>query len=152
MMGYGRTDAPPVTQASDLAYYTFKRAADDIKELARQLGCKTVILGGARLGESSPLSLSFNAVPSQKAKFFGSTHHASLPKKGGAIVYRTALWHPTLVSHLFSVCTPYWAPTKTFTPMASVVETRMPDWDTSSTSRAARSRNASCPRRRSSSF
>ena len=46
MMGYGRTDAPETPQASDLAYYSFKRAADDIKELARQLGSETIILGG----------------------------------------------------------------------------------------------------------
>lgn len=29
-----------------LAFYTYKRAADDIKELARQLGVDTVVLGG----------------------------------------------------------------------------------------------------------
>ena len=46
IMGFGRTDAPRITQESDLAYYSFKRAADDIKELARQLGCETIILGG----------------------------------------------------------------------------------------------------------
>lgn len=46
LMGFGRTDAPQINQASDMAYYSFKRAADDIKELARQLGCETIILGG----------------------------------------------------------------------------------------------------------
>ena len=46
LMGFGRTDAPQTTQASDMAYYSFKRAAGDIKELARQLGCETIILGG----------------------------------------------------------------------------------------------------------
>ncbi len=49
-------------------------------------------------------------------------------KKGGAIAYRTALWHPELVSRLFAVCTPYWAPGNTYTPLESIVETRMPDW------------------------
>ena len=46
LMGFGRTDAPQINQASDMAYYSFKRAADDIKELARQLGCATIVLGG----------------------------------------------------------------------------------------------------------
>lgn len=46
LLGFGRTDAPQVNQPSDMAYYGFKRAADDIKELARQLGSGTIILGG----------------------------------------------------------------------------------------------------------
>lgn len=46
IIGYGRTDKPQITQPSDMAYYSFKRAADDIKELARHLGCETIILGG----------------------------------------------------------------------------------------------------------
>ncbi|KAI9773567.1 MAG: hypothetical protein M1840_006841 [Geoglossum simile] len=45
MMGYGRTDAPKVPPES-LALYGMKRAADDIKELAQQLGAHEIILGG----------------------------------------------------------------------------------------------------------
>lgn len=41
MMGYGGTDAP-----EDAKFYTFKRAADDMAALAKQLGCSTIILGG----------------------------------------------------------------------------------------------------------
>lgn len=52
----------------------------------------------------------------------------TVSEKGGAIAYRTALWYPELVSHLFSVCTPYWAPSKTYTPLEPIVETRMPNW------------------------
>ncbi|KAK3214251.1 hypothetical protein GRF29_28g2487914 [Pseudopithomyces chartarum] len=33
---------------------------------------------------------------------------------GGMIVYRTAQWHPELVTHLFSVCTPYTPPTEEY--------------------------------------
>lgn len=55
IMGFGRTDAPPITQPSDMAYYSFKRAADDIKELARQLGCETIILGGHDWVSLAPL-------------------------------------------------------------------------------------------------
>lgn len=41
---------------------------------------------------------------------------------GGAVVYRCALWYPQLVTHLFSVCTPYQRPTKTFVPTEGVLE------------------------------
>jgi pimeloyl-ACP methyl ester carboxylesterase len=41
MMGYGGTDAP-----DSPSFYTYKRAADDIAELARQLGVPQIILGG----------------------------------------------------------------------------------------------------------
>lgn len=45
MIGYGGTEAPRVPPAS-IELYSFKRAAEDIKELARQLGANKVILGG----------------------------------------------------------------------------------------------------------
>ncbi|KAH8801505.1 epoxide hydrolase [Xylogone sp. PMI_703] len=41
MMGYGGTEAP-----HDLKYYTYKRACDDMAELARQLGYSRILLGG----------------------------------------------------------------------------------------------------------
>ncbi|KAM5444208.1 hypothetical protein MferCBS31731_000725 [Microsporum ferrugineum] len=41
---------------------------------------------------------------------------------GGAVVYRIALYEPAFVTHLFSVCTPYWPPTKEFQPLEKVVE------------------------------
>ncbi|QDS74776.1 hypothetical protein FKW77_001705 [Venturia effusa] len=45
VMGYGGTDTPEVPPAS-ISLYTFKRASDDIAELARQLGAPNIILGG----------------------------------------------------------------------------------------------------------
>lgn len=42
MMGYGRTDSPRY----NLDNYTYKRAAADIAELARQMGLSRIILGG----------------------------------------------------------------------------------------------------------
>ena len=118
IMGFGRTDAPQINQASDMAYYGFKRAADDIKELARQLGCPTIILGGHDW--VSPLL----PPPFRQEPRFVLT----AGQQGGAIVYRTALWHPELVSHLFAVCTPYWAPAKTHAPLETLVATRLPNW------------------------
>ncbi|OCT53632.1 epoxide hydrolase [Cladophialophora carrionii] len=47
-IGYGRTDAPPFK----LQDYTYRRAADDIAELARQLGLSQIILGGHDWGGS----------------------------------------------------------------------------------------------------
>lgn len=96
MMGYGGTDAPRVPPSS-ISLYTFKRAADDMVELARQLGITKVILGGHDWG--------------------------------GAIVYRIALWHPELVTHLFSVCAPYWPPTRDFVSMETLVQSgRLPNF------------------------
>lgn len=41
---------------------------------------------------------------------------------GGAVVYRCALWHPELVTHLFSICTPFARPSRVFLPMDKVLE------------------------------
>jgi pimeloyl-ACP methyl ester carboxylesterase len=41
MMGYGGTDAP-----ESPTFYTYKRAADDIAGLAKQIGVSSIILGG----------------------------------------------------------------------------------------------------------
>ncbi|PGH36032.1 hypothetical protein GX50_01202 [[Emmonsia] crescens] len=44
-MGYGRTDAPEFSKET-ASRYGFKQCADDMKELARQLGTSRIILGG----------------------------------------------------------------------------------------------------------
>jgi soluble epoxide hydrolase / lipid-phosphate phosphatase len=77
-----------------LALYSLKRAADDIKELARILDTSTIILGGHDWG--------------------------------GSVVYRTIMYHPDLVSHAFSVCTPFFPVNKKWTPFEEVVRTRLP--------------------------
>ncbi|KAK8212116.1 epoxide hydrolase-like protein [Phyllosticta capitalensis] len=46
MMGYGGTDAPRVPPESNISFYGFKRASDDIAELARQLNAPQIVLGG----------------------------------------------------------------------------------------------------------
>lgn len=33
------------------------------------------------------------------------------------MAYRLALWHPRLVTHLFSICTPYFKPAKRYVPL-----------------------------------
>jgi soluble epoxide hydrolase / lipid-phosphate phosphatase len=43
------------------------------------------------------------------------------------VVWRVALWYPKLVSHLFSVCTPYMAPNKgPYIPLETIVEKYIP--------------------------
>lgn len=38
------------------------------------------------------------------------------------------MWHPTLITHIFSVCTPFWAPSKTYQSLESVTATRLPNF------------------------
>lgn len=44
---------------------------------------------------------------------------------GCAVVYRVALWYPELVSHLFTVCVPYYPPTSVWTTLEERVK-KMP--------------------------
>ncbi|KAL8690090.1 MAG: hypothetical protein Q9218_004389 [Villophora microphyllina] len=47
---------------------------------------------------------------------------------GGAVVYRIALWFPDFVTHLFSICTPYWAPTAHYVSVEKLVQSgKMPN-------------------------
>lgn len=48
--------------------------------------------------------------------------------KGGVVAYRVALWYPELVSHIFSVCTPYTPPDKRFVPLEDLVKTKLPNF------------------------
>ena len=47
---------------------------------------------------------------------------------GGAIVYRLAQYHPTLVKALFVICTPYNPPKPTYTPLPQLVATALPNF------------------------
>lgn len=48
--------------------------------------------------------------------------------RGGAIVTRVALWYPELVTHLFSVCTPFFRPSKEYVPLEELVNTKLPNF------------------------
>ncbi|EXJ89557.1 hypothetical protein A1O3_02624 [Capronia epimyces CBS 606.96] len=91
-IGYGRTEAPPFK----LQDYTYRRAADDLAELARQLGLTQIILGGHDWG--------------------------------GAIVYRVAQYYPQLIKAVFSICTPYFAPSNKYEPLGILVQKRLPNF------------------------
>lgn len=47
---------------------------------------------------------------------------------GGAIVYRVAQYYPDLVSHVFSICTPFFTPSAKYQPLHELVETRLPNF------------------------
>ena len=48
--------------------------------------------------------------------------------RGAAFAYRVALWHPELVSHLFTVCVPYPPPKEGYIPLETVVRTAAPNF------------------------
>lgn len=98
-------EAPRVPPES-IAFYSFKRVADDMKELARQLSVSKIILGGHDWWVTRILTARMR------------TELA----RGGAIAYRIALWYPQLVTHIFSICTPYTPPSKSFTSLEEIVK------------------------------
>ncbi|KAL5117634.1 hypothetical protein ACEQ8H_004527 [Pleosporales sp. CAS-2024a] len=47
---------------------------------------------------------------------------------GGFVVWRAAQWYPDLVSHVFSVCTPYTAPSKQYFSTEDLVRGQLPQF------------------------
>jgi hypothetical protein len=76
--------------------YGLKRASDDIAALAKEVGAPRIILGGHDWYAEFTLTLN---IP---------TSHVHV--RGGFVVWRAAQWYPDLISHVFSVCTPYTPP------------------------------------------
>jgi len=95
LMGFGGTACPRVPP-NPINLFGVKRAADDIAELARQLGAPKIILGGHDWG--------------------------------GFVVWRTAQWHPELVSHVFSICTTYTAPHEQYRSTEELVNGPLPQF------------------------
>ncbi|KAJ5770214.1 uncharacterized protein N7511_002265 [Penicillium nucicola] len=112
-LGYGRTDAP-----ADPEPYGHKSCAADIKALATHLGETKIILGGhdwhvSPFFLSQPIHLIFYTT-------------ANTCNRGAALAYRIALWHPDLVSHLFTVCVPYARPMEQEVQLEDLVRTAAP--------------------------
>ncbi|KAL1796314.1 hypothetical protein ACET3X_004854 [Alternaria dauci] len=47
---------------------------------------------------------------------------------GGAVVWRVAQWYPDLISHVFAVCTPYTAPSKTYVSTEDLANGPLPNF------------------------
>lgn len=52
----------------------------------------------------------------------------TLLRRGGFVVWRAAQWYPGLVSHVFSVCTPYTAPHKVYYSTEDLVKGQLPQF------------------------
>jgi soluble epoxide hydrolase/lipid-phosphate phosphatase len=48
--------------------------------------------------------------------------------RGGFVVWRAAQWYPDLVSHVFSVCTPYTAPHREYFSTEDLVKGQLPQF------------------------
>ncbi|CAK7270473.1 hypothetical protein SEPCBS119000_004109 [Sporothrix epigloea] len=99
MLGYGRTDAPASPQS-----YAYKSVCADLVALVDHVG----VVGGGYAGEAD-----------QHNRFFVGGHDW-----GGAVAWRMALWHSARLRGVFSVCTPYFAPSKNghFLPLAETAK------------------------------
>ena len=47
---------------------------------------------------------------------------------GGAVIFRIAQWHPDLVSHLFSVCTPYFKVHSEYLSTETIIQNGVPQF------------------------
>ncbi|KAH6888661.1 Alpha/Beta hydrolase protein [Thelonectria olida] len=74
-----------------LEEYTLKNIAADVNELARKF-----------VGEEGQIILGGH-------------------DWGGAAVWRVALWYPELIKAVFSVCTPFLPPSKSFVPLGAII-------------------------------
>lgn len=55
-----------------------------------------------------------------------STNHP--PKRGGFVIWRAAAHYPSLITHVFSVCTPYTAPHKEYLSTEALVKGPLPQF------------------------
>lgn len=82
----------------DLSLYSIKSVCDDLAELVRQV------------------------TPPPHEKIILGGHDW-----GGMVVWRFALWHPTLLRGVFSICTPYIGPSPVYHDLAATVA-RLPNF------------------------
>ncbi|KAI4158814.1 MAG: hypothetical protein LQ342_007111 [Letrouitia transgressa] len=68
------------------------------------------------------LGMGYRVVCPDLVGFGGTVRKWENWERGGAIVYRIALWHPDLVEKIFAVCTPYHPPSKSYTPLEDLVK------------------------------
>ncbi|CAK7226586.1 hypothetical protein SBRCBS47491_006282 [Sporothrix bragantina] len=99
MLGYGQTDAP-----FNPDEYAYKSICADLVAIVDHVG---VVGDGGRAGEAD-----------ESKRFFVGGHDW-----GGAVAWRMALWHGARLRGVFSVCTPYFAPSKNpFLPLEDMTK------------------------------
>jgi soluble epoxide hydrolase/lipid-phosphate phosphatase len=59
---------------------------------------------------------------------YKSMRYANYMFRGGMVIWRTVLWHPELISHVFSICTPYDGPNKRFISTEDLVNGPVPQF------------------------
>lgn len=102
------------------------------------LGLRVIVPDSLGYGRSSaPQELSAYSLKSMSFDMIALVNHVLGSDKepvilgghdwGGALVWRLALWYPERVSAVFSVCTPYNPPNKTFLSLEEVVR-RLPNF------------------------
>ncbi|KAL2024396.1 hypothetical protein VTK56DRAFT_8207 [Thermocarpiscus australiensis] len=118
MLGYGRSDAPP---PRDLAAYSLKRAVDDLVALVRHV---LLLPGGgsAAAPDDQPEAEAEAEGEAMRRKIVVGGHDW-----GGAVAWRFALWYPGMLRGVFSVCTPYYAPSGVFVSRREMVA-RLPNF------------------------
>lgn len=102
------------------------------------LGLRVIVPDNLGYGRSSaPQGLASYSFKSMSTDMIGLVNHVLGSDKetvilgghdwGGVLVWRLALWYPERVSAVFSVCTPYTPPNKTFLPLEQMVQ-RLPNF------------------------
>ncbi len=106
LLGFGRSDAP-----TDLKEYGYKSIVEDLAGLVAEVQKGDVWEGVT--GERE--------VAEKKRIVLGGHDW------GGAVVWRFALWRPELLRCVFSVCTPFWAPSPVYVSRKEMVK-RLPNF------------------------
>jgi pimeloyl-ACP methyl ester carboxylesterase len=102
------------------------------------LGLRVIVPDGLGFGRSSaPQDLSSYSLKSMSSDMIALVDHVLGSDKepivigghdwGGALVWRLALWYPERIRAVFSICTPYGPPTKTYLSPEQVVQ-RLPNF------------------------
>lgn len=68
------------------------------------------------------------ATTGESTRSYSDRRESDLTFRGGFVVWRAAQWYPDLVSHVFSVCTPYTAPHKVYHSTEDLVKGQLPQF------------------------
>lgn len=128
-LGYGKTVGPQSGEKEEkaiaIATNWLKRMPPKIRRNTPTSTAPTISKSSPTMWEprrSSSVDMTGIATPPTKSIAWILT----VKNRGAALAYRVALWHPELVTHVFTVCVPYAAPTKRYLPLEDFVATIAP--------------------------